>query len=316
MASFWWVNQGQSYQWERDLGILWAPKKSSAGKRFHHWDRMEQVEPGDLILHYAGGQIRAVSSVLVHARDAVNPHAGRTESEWDTDGREISVRIQELDLPLALKTIPIDRRQSWKGPGQPFDRNGNVALGYLFQLPIKAAVWLMKELGLTAEPDEEFLDQSVAEIQGNYDPVIVVGPDGEVTVKVRAEHRQLRQHLFGRKTEETCALCGRTLPINLLVTAHIKQRSKCTAIERTDRNVVMAACALGCDAVFERGYVQVSAEGIVEAGPMQEGGEHLQGFIDYLVGRNVVVFSPASEKYFEWHARWHHKKALKNLSLR
>lgn len=272
---------------------------------------MELVQPDDIILHYAGGQIRAVSSVLVHARDALNPHAGRTESEWETEGREISVRIQELDLPLALKSIPVDLRQSWKGHGQPFDRNGNVALGYLFKLPIEAAVWLMRELGLEAEPDDEFLNQQVADIQGNYDPVIVVGPDGEITVKVRAEHRQLRQHLFRGKTEETCALCGRTLPVNLLVTAHIKQRSKCTANERIDRNVVMAACALGCDAVFERGYVQVSREGNVEAGPVLEGGEHLQSFIDYLVGRKVVIFSPGTEKYFSWHAQWHSKRALK-----
>ena len=312
MANFWWVNQGKSYRWERDLGILWAPKKAVDGKRPHHWERMELIRPGDIVLHYVAGQIRAVSLVLVSARDAVNPHEGKTESEWDFEGREISVRIQELDLPLPLKAIPADLREIWRGYGRPFDRNGNVVVGYLFQLPMEGAVWLMRELGLEADPAEEFLDRPVVNIQGNYDPVIVVGPDGEVTVKVRAEHRQLRQHLFRGKTEETCALCGRTLPVNLLVTAHIKQRSKCTATERIDRNVVMAACALGCDAVFERGYVQVSEKGTVEAGPVREGGEHLQGFIDYLVGRNVVVFSPATEDYFKWHARWHRKRALRN----
>lgn len=308
MAKFWWVNQGQSYGWERDLGILWAPKKTAAGKKEHHWERMNHVQPGDLVLHYAGGQIRAVSSVLVHARDAVNPHSGRTASDWNKEGREISVRVHELNIPLPLRAIPVAVRQGWKGYGQPFDRNGNVVVGYLFQLPTNAAVWLMKELGLEAAADDVFFDQEMMGKQGYYGPAIVVGADGEVAVKVRAEQHQLRQHLFGRETEQTCALCGRTLPANLMVTAHIKQRSQCTANERIDRNVVMAACALGCDAVFEKGYVHVSKHGIIDAGPIFEGGEHLQGFIDYLVGRKVTVYSPVTEKYFAWHAGWHRKR--------
>lgn len=307
MSNFWWVNQGKSYQWERDLGILWAPNESG-GKRLHHWDRMDYVQPGDVVIHYVRGQVRAVSSVLMSARPAANPYQGEAESGWDSAGREISVRIRELDMPLSLSSIPLDLRKTWKGYGQPFDVNGKVTVGYLFELPADAAVWLMREMGLEASADDEFLERPEESIQGDYEPVIVAGPDGEVIVKVRSEHRQLRQHLFGTRTEEACALCGRTLPVNLLVTAHIKQRSQCTADERVDPNVVMAACALGCDAVFERGYVQVSGEGIVEAGPVRVGGEHLQGFIDYLVGRDVVVYSPATRPYFDWHARWHRKR--------
>ena len=66
------------------------------------------------------------------------------------------------------------------------------------------------------------------------------------------------------------AVSGRCLPRGLLVAAHVKPRSECSEEERRDiPHVAMAACLLGCDALYETGYLTVDATGrIVTARPI------------------------------------------------
>ena len=68
-------------------------------------------------------------------------------------------------------------------------------------------------------------------------------------------------------TPATCDLCGRILPIDLIVAAHIQLRSKLTDQQRLQfKAVAMLACTLGCDALYEAGYITVNSNGIVTAG--------------------------------------------------
>lgn len=309
MVRFWWVNQGQSYKWESALGIMWAPYVNEDGKTQHHWERMDGVLPGDVIVNYADMQIRAISTALTGTRPAANPHVGLTELEWEKDGREVKLRMQELEVPMHLSDIPVALRKGWKSYGSPFNINGGVNQGYLFELPDEAGLWIMNELSLVAEAGDDLSDIVPDAGENEADAVIVVGPDGEVVVKFRAEHGQLKKHLFDGKNESECALCGKMLPKGLLVTSHIKKRAECNAGERMDKRVVMAACALGCDAVYERGYIKVSPAGVIEIGPRVATTEHLSAFVTDLVGKRVSAFTPQTAKYFAWHAKWHDAKA-------
>lgn len=73
----------------------------------------------------------------------------------------------------------------------------------------------------------------------------------------RKEHALLQSWLFKNKVTECCALCGEEFHVSALITAHKKKRSNCTTSERLDPHIVMPACALGCDFMYERGYVYV-----------------------------------------------------------
>src|SRR5579859_2677606 len=55
----WWVNQGQTYERERDGGYLWAPIRNKRGGTEIHWETMAEVRENDLIVHYCQGQVRA-----------------------------------------------------------------------------------------------------------------------------------------------------------------------------------------------------------------------------------------------------------------
>jgi hypothetical protein len=62
--------------------------------------------------------------------------------------------------------------------------------------------------------------------------------DREISTIARLEARYLRQQLLGNVKAFPCAICGRTLPVALLVTAHIKTRSECNEADAPQRATV------------------------------------------------------------------------------
>ncbi|MFG2950460.1 hypothetical protein [Streptomyces adustus] len=100
-----------------------------------------------------------------------------------------------------------------------------------------------------------------------------------------------------------CALCGRALPASFLIAAHIKKRSECSDEEKRDlANIAMPACTLGCDAVYEHGYVTVAAGGALEISPLAADIPEIAAFLaDRLAGRTSGWWTPAREPYYQWH---------------
>lgn len=86
--------------------------------------------------------------------------------------------------------------------------------------------------------------------------------DREYTTKGRREQSYLRRLLLGGRKTAVCEMCGEPLPSDLLAAAHIKPRAECSLRERRDaRHIVLLLCLLGCDALYERGYVTVDDRG-------------------------------------------------------
>ena len=133
--------------------------------------------------------------------------------------------------------------------------------------------------------------------------------DREISTIARLEARYLRQQLLGNVKAFPCAICGRTLPVALLVTAHIKTRSECNEAEKGDVNVVMSNCLFGCDALYERGLVTVDANGMIRLGvsrwrrPLLLGGPRLPALGAALLGR-FAPRAPLSPLLAREKARW------------
>ncbi|MFI9589780.1 hypothetical protein [Nonomuraea sp. NPDC052265] len=124
-------------------------------------------------------------------------------------------------------------------------------------------------------------------------------------VTQRREQTKLRRHLLGGRTSGVCALCGRTLPIAYLHVAHIKRRDQADEKERRDTAIVMLACVLGCDALFEQGAIYVDAQGLIRTCPTQALSSDLSAAVNALEGRRCTAHSSRSERYFHAH-REHH----------
>jgi hypothetical protein len=118
----------------------------------------------------------------------------------------------------------------------------------------------------------------------------------------RGEQATLKKRLLQGPTGQ-CALCGRNLPGSFLIAAHIKKRSMCTDDEKRDlANIAMLACTLGCDAVYEHGYVTIAPEGVLQVSPLTAHVPEVAAYIhDKLTGRTITWWTPKREPYYAWH---------------
>lgn len=121
--------------------------------------------------------------------------------------------------------------------------------------------------------------------------------------RVRREQTALRKLLAGNHEYSNCALCGLRYPVELLVAAHIKKRSLCGEAERRDlANVAMLACALGCDSLYEAGWITVDVNGSVRTvGPAMVESDPLSRHLLMLEGKRCRAHTADSEQYFAWH---------------
>ncbi len=125
--------------------------------------------------------------------------------------------------------------------------------------------------------------------------------DAAVLTSVRREQRKLRAKLLGQAITATCVLCGRTVPADCIRIAHIKRRAACSEQERRDLANVMFACTLGCDHLFELGYIYVDAAGTIQPRDAGPATAELQEALGHLIGRSCDGHSQASEPYFAAH---------------
>ncbi|MDG4663700.1 hypothetical protein [Mycobacterium sp. 236(2023)] len=129
--SVWWVNQGSTYTQERDGGFLWAPllNRASPPRPEPHWDNMDQIREGDVVVHYKDSSLRAVSRVSAPSRPQANPFPD--DETWGRAGRLVECQYLELNEPIALASIDESARIT---QGAPFTVTGSVRQGYLFRL--------------------------------------------------------------------------------------------------------------------------------------------------------------------------------------
>lgn len=136
--NFWWVNQGMTYRQERREGIMWAPLLAADGRRGRvHWDSMDKVEPGDIVLHYADQKVQALGVVVAGSVPSRRPDSLPSDM-WEQDGRLVRLDYLDSSRPVHRNDIPEEWRLSEPTEG-PFQLDGAIKLGYLF--PVSAGFY-------------------------------------------------------------------------------------------------------------------------------------------------------------------------------
>ncbi|KAH0536318.1 hypothetical protein GP486_008893, partial [Trichoglossum hirsutum] len=136
------------------------------------------------------------------------------------------------------------------------------------------------------------------------------------TDKKAVENQRLEQDILtallheGKKTN-TCAFCGRSFPVSFLITAHIKKRSHCSHEERIDRRIVMPLCNMGCDQLYERGYLSVREGKVVPLRQTPTSGD-MKRYLDEVIDNECLYFSDQTRLFFEWHWDFHQRKHATN----
>lgn len=139
----------------------------------------------------------------------------------------------------------------------------------------------------------------------------IEGPlDQRYSAKGRVEQAYLRRLLLNKRRQAPCSLCGRELPEGLLIAAHIKARRECTRAERLNPRVAFLLCLLGCDALYERGYVTVGDKGRIIASHSRGYPKSLADALRYGKQRSCPSWDSQSREFFEWHSLNQFEKML------
>lgn len=295
---YWWVSQGENYSTAIRQGSLWAPHLRIDGKPGHEdWQAIHRMLPGDVVFHYAAQQFKAISLVVAAGVEADRP-PGYTGY---LHGTLVLVEPCIVDMEVRLDVL-----KTVFPPGVvPMNRTGNPGRVYIAAIPPAVGEHLANYLSAGSLPMQQS-PVEVAESKGERDTsqhLNLATTDIAGSMFRRAEQRYLRQALLARYGNQ-CALCRRFLPTNLLIAAHIKLRSASSEADRLNFDAAaMLACSLGCDALFEQGYLTVDNGGLVRTTHTDD--PELLRALDKLGGVHCLAFSEATKENFEFHRQSH-----------
>lgn len=115
MPSYWWVNQGRTYDVQRAGGYLFASSGSGSGREMPSWDALKDFEAGDTVFHYSLGALRALGKVTASAELTPHPEGERAGAERNVDqGYKVAIKYHDIEPPIPLDDIPLEVRD--QGP--------------------------------------------------------------------------------------------------------------------------------------------------------------------------------------------------------
>ncbi len=286
---YWWVSHGRNYEQAITEGTLWncpGPEGELPGNRVY----LKEMRHGDVVFNYFGPYIRAVSVVSEKWQDAPRPDGYEKQLGERDDGW--LVRTTPLAEGLRVHRERAAGLTAESGPG-PLNAAGKPLQRYISALTEEEGQALLHECGVTAP------QSSAGSLRGL--PGSAWGadePDQQTLTTIRLEQAYLRKNLLRGRLKAPCAICGDDLPARLLIAGYIKPRPNTSEEERRDYAASsMLTCALGCDALYEWGYIVVDAGGKIRAGQAAETGR-IEEAVNRLVGRNCTAFSEQTAACF------------------
>lgn len=257
------VMQGQTYDEDKELGVLWSLQKDRRNDTHHFWERMKEVIEGDRIFHYVKGDIVAISVAKSSYKEEQKPTMIPLPGRERANGYLVEVDYCELDRPLTiidsfdeiLPLLPIKY--------SPFQDNANGNQGYLYpcneELTIKL-IELISDLNIY-EIDEEQLEfalGTVRKMEHDFLIPLLAETESETKTKLRLGHQRFRSELLPL-WENQCALCDIAL-LELLQASYAKPWKDCTPKERVDPNNGILLCR-NHDALYQNGLLAFDGQG-------------------------------------------------------
>ncbi|OZD12020.1 MULTISPECIES: hypothetical protein [Nocardiaceae] len=293
MVAFWWASQGKNHPIAIKQGSLWTCPWADGSLPT---DRalIKKIQPGDVVFHYQGPFLRAVSVAVASFVPYLRPDGYPKGIDAHPDDGWL-VTVDPVIQGLEIHRSRIAELLPHGSPG-PLDKNGSPQQKYLSMLSQRDGARLLEEIDLAPLSVSADLPVESAEMY-------VQDRDTDAAARVwsRIEQRGLRAYLLAGRTEASCGLCGRLLPTALLVAGHIKPRAHCTNQERWNyRAIAMLACLFGCDALFEHGFIAVDDDGTIVEGRATTNKELTRASAE-LIGSTCPAFDETRAGAFRAH---------------
>lgn len=137
---FFYVFQGKTYERELYQKFIFAPY-SSYKRKIHHWERMEDIREGDIILQGVDGEIIAISEAASRAYKIDMPAWSEGNGDF---ARRVDVNPILFKNPLLTKAYQsVIKKTCTNFKYAPFNKNGTGNQGYLYNLPKELAAFFL-----------------------------------------------------------------------------------------------------------------------------------------------------------------------------
>ena len=130
---FFLVFQGDTYEEEKLLSCLWAPKLDKGGNEQHHHKRLLDVSIGDQVIHLENRKIRAISKTKSKAYDCECPREF-SRPAWPREGRKVDLDLTEFDDPIGVDSIFHKIKDKLPEKYSPFNIHGGGNQGYFYEI--------------------------------------------------------------------------------------------------------------------------------------------------------------------------------------
>ncbi|PGQ47679.1 HNH endonuclease [Bacillus thuringiensis] len=296
------VMQGHTYQEEKQLEIIWSPKKDKGGNVPHSWKRMMEVKKGDQVFHYVKGNIVAVSIAVEDCKESSKPSIMKSHDQWNNEGYLVSLQYHELDRLINIRKNFEVISQLLPIKYSPFQSDANGNQGYLYPCNEELALKLMElisDLNVYKINDEqlELAVDPVRRTENNTLIPVIAETESEAKAKIRIGQQKFRAELM-ELWNGKCALCGIDLP-ELLRASHSKPWKDSTSMERLDPyNGVLLCC--NHDALYDKGFITFDGQGQVHISPLIVEADYL---MFGLIPKVKIAIHPENKTYYKWHKR-------------
>ena len=293
---------------------VWGVQAKKGGN-IKKWER---IRSGDIVYFYRHKTFIAVGKVTmtIHSKQLGRQLWGsKKRSTWEYiyflhDVQPMAAPA--IDFNLAIGYGPDHHIQGFT----ILDRiKSELALDYFGMNPLTEIEWLSDEDDALQDLVHAVRAQSIENTAGSSERTSKIA---ELTEKLaglkttdkkgleyqRAEQSILTALLHLDDEYNTCAFCGQRFPVSFLVTAHIKKRAYCTHEERINPDIAMPLCTMGCDQLYEKGYITVR-NGEIALLKRSPSSEYIKEYLNRVKGRSCSYFSELTRPFFEWHARFH-----------
>lgn len=141
---YWLVNQGTSFEEEKNGGFIYAPKTNSSGSTFAHWTDVKRVKKGDVIFCNKKGNIMAIGIAMSNGYDAMIPDS--IKGYWDAKGYQADIEYHMLSNPFHFSDYKDEYMQDIELDKNPFTVNGTAKMGYLYPMEENVAKLLLDKI--------------------------------------------------------------------------------------------------------------------------------------------------------------------------
>lgn len=293
------VMQGETYDEEKKLGIIWAPQLDKLGKKRRAWLRVKEVKKNDRIFHYVKGFIVAISIAKDRYQNILQSPINKSTDEA---GYLVDLEYHELDIPLHIRDhfdeiyplLPIENAA--------FQENSDGNPGYLYPCNEELTIKFLDLISAANiyQVEQEQLELSidyVRRIERNTLIPVIMETESEVKNKMCAVQREFRKRLLPLWNHQ-CVLCSIDLP-ELLRTSYSKQWRDSTNVERLDPYNGLLFCH-NHGVLYEKGLIGFDTQGGLQISSVIKE----EDFIKYgLIPKMKIAIYEENKAYIKWHRK-------------